>query len=87
LIDTLERRIDGAIVISNDSDLRFPLDAARERIPVGLVNPSRRQIAGALRGKSTVGAGGHWWCQLTEADLRACQLPNSVDGVTKPGPW
>jgi len=87
LIDTLEGRIDAALVISNDSDLRFPLDAARERIPVALVNPSRRQIAGALRGKSTVGAGGHWWCQLTEADLRACQLPDSVDGVTKPSPW
>jgi len=40
LLDVMRAAIDGAVVISNDSDLRFPIAEARQRVPVGLVNPS-----------------------------------------------
>jgi hypothetical protein len=87
LIDTLDRAIDGAIVICNDSDLHFPLREARKRIPVGLVNPSPGQIAGRLRGKSSDGVGGHWWLQLKEEDFRRHQLPDPCGKYAKPAPW
>jgi hypothetical protein len=33
LIDVLDRQVDAAIVFSNDSDLRYPLEQARLRVP------------------------------------------------------
>lgn len=39
LIDILEDRVDAAVVVSNDSDLQYPVSYARTRIPVGIVNP------------------------------------------------
>jgi hypothetical protein len=50
-----------AVAISNDSDLRFPVEQARLRVPVGVVNPSRNYLAGDLRVIATAGAGRHWW--------------------------
>jgi hypothetical protein len=76
LVDVLTGRVDAAMVISNDSDLRFPISFARSRVPVGLVNPSKKHLAGALRGDPTDGVGGHWWRQLTSADLRASPSPH-----------
>jgi hypothetical protein len=58
LVDVLDGIVEAAIVISNDSDLRFPVQAARERVPVGTVNPSPSYLAGALRGNASDGAGG-----------------------------
>lgn len=87
LIDTLEGSIEGAIVICNDSDLRFPLAEARKRVPVGLVNPSPGVLAGRLRGKATDGVGGHWWHQLTAQDFSNHQLPDPCGKYVKPGPW
>ncbi len=49
LLDVLQNDVDAAIVISNDSDLRLPLVKARERVPVGMVNPSSSFLAGDLR--------------------------------------
>jgi uncharacterized LabA/DUF88 family protein len=87
LLDVLEHRIDAALIISNDSDLQFPVRAARDRVPVGTVNPSRTHTAGKLRGSPADGVGNHWWYQLTADDFAACQLPDPVDGVHKPEPW
>jgi len=87
LIDTLDKNIEAAIVICNDSDLNFPLREARKRISVGLVNPSPGPLAGRLRGKPTDGVGGHWWLQLTAADIQAHQLPDPCGKYAKPGPW
>lgn len=87
LVDTLDGNIDAAIVISNDSDLRFPLQTARGRIPVGTVNPSRWYLAGDLAGRHTDGVGGHWWRQLRAADYRQHQLPDPCGTYPKPGPW
>jgi hypothetical protein len=87
LVDVMENKIDAAIVISNDSDLRFPVQYARTRIPVGLINPSRNYLAGALRGAATFGVGRHWWQQLQEPDLLNCQLPAQVGQYARPAGW
>lgn len=87
LLDLLVGSIDAAVVISNDSDLRFPIQQARIRVPVGMVNPSPAYLAGALRGNWAEGAGRHWWRQLTAADLKLHQLPNPAGGYRRPAGW
>jgi hypothetical protein len=87
LLDVLQDSIDAAIVISNDSDLRFPIQEARERVHVGTINPSSAWLAGDLKGKPTDGVGKHWWLQLVADDLRAHQLPDPCGRYTKPPPW
>ena len=81
LLDVLERRVDAAVMISNDSDLQFRVKTARDRVPVGTVNPSRSHTAGKLRGSPADGVGNHWWYQLTAADFQACQLLDPAGGV------
>lgn len=87
LIDVLSGVVDAAVVVSNDSDLRYPVRHAREVVPVGLVNPSVNQTAGALRGDPGDGVGGHWWAQLKPTLLRQCQLPDPVGGHCRPQGW
>ncbi|HEX6755480.1 MAG TPA: NYN domain-containing protein, partial [Mycobacteriales bacterium] len=87
LIDVLRGEIDGAIVVSNDSDLGFPVGEVRKLMPVGLVNPTRGYPAGALNGTPTDGVGGHWWHQLTPDELHAAQLPEVVGRLTRPKGW
>jgi hypothetical protein len=84
LVDVLTGEVDAAVVISNDSDLRFPVQHARTHVPVGLINPSANYLAGALRGVAAEGVGRHWWQQLTATDLKACQLPNPVGAYSRP---
>lgn len=50
LLDVLDRRIDAAVVISNDSDLAFPIREARARVPVGIINPTKGHPARDLAG-------------------------------------
>jgi uncharacterized LabA/DUF88 family protein len=87
LLDTLQSRIDAAIVISNDSDLALPITEAKTRIPVGVVNPSRNYTAGTLQGNASDGVGGHWWYKLTSADFTSHQLPDPCGGYSKPQGW
>jgi uncharacterized LabA/DUF88 family protein len=87
LIDLLTENLDSLIVVSNDSDLAYPITYAREKVPVGLINPRGSQTAGDLRGSSSEGVGGHWWYTLTPEDFLASQLPTSVEGITKPKSW
>lgn len=87
LLDVLNRAVDAAVVVSNDSDLRLPVVEARQRVKVGLVNPTKGYPAGALNAASTVGVGGHWWHQLAKADFAAAQLPDVVGRLTKPTGW
>ena len=49
LVDVLSGDVDAAIVVSNDSDLKFPVRYARTRVPVGVINPSDDYTAGELR--------------------------------------
>lgn len=87
LLDVLTQSVDAAIVISNDSDLRFPICESRLRIPVGVVNPSSARLAGDLRGNQSDGVGDHWWYQLDAADFTSCQLPDLVGAYAKPDDW
>jgi uncharacterized LabA/DUF88 family protein len=87
LVDVLTGAVDAAVVISNDSDLRFPIQRARMHVPVGLINPSAKYLAGALRGNAMDGVGRHWWRSLSVADLKAHQLPSSVGGLSRPMGW
>ncbi len=87
LLDLLHQRITAAVVISNDSDLAFPVARARELVPVGVVNPSRNPTAGALQGNRRDGVGRHWWYRLRDADLTTAQLPAQVGTLIRPAGW
>lgn len=87
LTDVLTGMVDAAIVISNDSDLALPIRVAREHVPVGLLNPGKNPLAGALKGQSTDGVGGHWWRRLDWTIVLANQMPATVAGVQRPSSW
>ena len=87
LIDLLTDKIDAAVLITNDSDLRLPAQNARGHLPLGTVNPRGTPTAQALRGRPNDGAGGHWWYSLTADDFFACQLPEVVGGHRRPPNW
>jgi hypothetical protein len=87
LLDVLGGAVDGALVVSNDSDLRFPLEQACLHVPVGVINPSRNYLAGDLRGDPAAGAGRHWWARLTPADLKNHQLPDPAGQYRRPAGW
>jgi len=87
LVDVLSGAVDAAIVVSNDSDLKFPIRYARTRVPVGVINPSDNYTAGALRGKPDDGVGSHWWGTLTADQFRSAQLPERVGALSRPVGW
>ncbi|HEY5193259.1 MAG TPA: NYN domain-containing protein [Solirubrobacteraceae bacterium] len=87
LLDVLQGSVDAAIVISNDSDLRFRVIEARKRVHVGTVNPVKSVLAGDLRGSPGDGVGGHWWARLRSEELRAHQLPNPAGNYRRPPGW
>jgi uncharacterized LabA/DUF88 family protein len=87
LVDVLSGAVDAAVVISNDSDLAFPVRAARERVPVGVVNPRTTRFAGDLTGNKSDGVGNHWWRRLDAVTYRAHQLPDPAGTFTKPVGW
>lgn len=88
LIDVLTGAVDAAVVISNDSDLAYPVSFARGIVPVGLVNPTKGYRAGRLAGEHSDGVGDHWWYQMQPADWYDNQLPATIGSrITKPPPW
>jgi hypothetical protein len=87
LIDVLSGRADAAMVLSNDSDLHFPLAHARMHVPVATINPSTKATATDLRGARDARAGRHWWRRLRPDDFFDHQLPNPVGKFTKPEGW
>lgn len=87
LVDVLSQQVDAVVVISNDSDLRLPIQYARTLVPVGVVNPSPNRLAGSLRARPDVGAGDHWWLQLTAGDIKGHQLPDPAGGYRRPAGW
>jgi uncharacterized LabA/DUF88 family protein len=88
LIDVLTSAVDAAIIVSNDSDLAYPVSFARQRVHVGLVNPTKGVRSGKLQGLPHEGAGNHWWYRLTPADFMRNQLPPVVAGkVRRPQGW
>ncbi len=87
LVDAYQQTVEAALVISNDSDLRYPAQEVRNLIPVGTINPTPSQLAGDLRGTPNDGVGRHWWYQLTCADLQNHQLPDPAGTVPRPAGW
>lgn len=87
LIDVLAGNIQAAVVVSNDSDLKLPIREARTRVPVGLINPGHGRLAGGLAGNASDGAGDHWWADLDASRYLAHQLPDPINGLTKPNGW
>ena len=88
LIDVLTGAVDAAVVISNDSDLAFPINFAREHVPIGLINPTKGFRAGKLAGLPGDGVGNHWWYQMKPEDWYRHQLPPKIGTrVTKPKEW
>ncbi len=87
LLDILQGSVDAAVVVSNDSDLAFPVRSARQLVPVGLVNPRGEYFAGDLTGEKTDGVGNHWWRRMKDGLYRQYQLPNPAGGYTKPAGW
>jgi len=57
LIDTLIGTIGAAVVTNNDSNLAYSIGCARERLPLGLVKPTKGHRAGKLAGLPHEGAG------------------------------
>ena len=95
LLDVLGGTVGAAIVVTNDSDLKLPLREARQRVPVGLINPGNprwRPTAGALRASPAAGVGGHWWGHITRNQYLGHQLPDPVMDATgktytRPSGW
>lgn len=89
LLDALTQppTIDAAIVVSNDSDLAFPIKEARKRLVVGVVNPQAGRTAGSLRQLDAASVAGQWNAQLDLADFTAHQLPDPCQGYAKPVDW
>jgi len=85
LIDIYEHDVDAIIVVTNDSDLKFPVDHARNLVPVGIINPRGNRTA--LSGDADTGPGRHWWHQLTAAELLANPLPDEVARYGRPHEW
>ncbi|PPH21975.1 NYN domain-containing protein [Rathayibacter sp. AY1C4] len=87
LLDILRGSVDAAVVVSNDSDLGFPVQTARTLVPIGLVNPRDARHAGALAGHASDGVGDHWFLKLGAGDYTGNQLPDPAGGYTKPVGW
>jgi uncharacterized LabA/DUF88 family protein len=87
LADVMSGSVDAAVVISNDSDLKLPIERARQLVPVGHVNPRGGYFAGDLTGTPSEGAGSHWWRKLGPADFLTHQLPDPAGKYTRPPGW
>lgn len=86
LIDILEKRIDAAVVISNDGDLAFPLDYARTLVPVGLINPQNRRTVPKLQ-KEVPPDSVHWWSRVNAELYLSNQMKDPVSSFKKPKNW
>ena len=87
LIDLLTEKLDAAVVITNDTDLAFPISYARQLVPVGLINPRGSMTPTDLKGAPTEGVGNHWWYTLKADDLLSAQLLEEFEGLTRPHEW
>ena len=87
LNDVLTNNVQAAIVISNDSDLKLPVAIARQRVPVGVLNPQQHPLAGDLSGSKDTGVGDHWWARIHPDVVLQCQFPDPYKGFRKPPGW
>jgi uncharacterized LabA/DUF88 family protein len=86
LFDAFHKRCTAAIVVSNDSDLKEPIDIARTElgVAVGVINPHPAY-------KRSRDLTATFFKQLRESALRACQLPDVLHDANgqfrKPASW
>ncbi|MFZ1925303.1 MAG: NYN domain-containing protein [Solirubrobacteraceae bacterium] len=90
IIDGHKARYDLAVIISNDSDLKFPVHYVRTELkaPVGVLNPHKNRSWG-LSPKTL--PQGSFYKPIRRAALRASQLPAQVPDaqgiIHKPPDW
>ena len=86
LVDGFEDDYEMAIVVSNDSDLQFPISMARTRLEkqIGVIDPSGRRSFELSEAAS-------WYRQLRSGPLSASQFPDTLSDanglITKPNGW
>jgi uncharacterized LabA/DUF88 family protein len=82
IADGLRARYDLAIVVSNDGDLKMPVELVREKlIPVGIVNPHANRRRSYALSPRELPTGSFYRC-LKKRHIRNSQLPPCVeDGV------
>jgi hypothetical protein len=84
LVDAFHNAFDVAAVISNDSDLAYPIEVVRQefRKQVGIVNPRKNLARGLIV---------DFHRPIRERVLRACQFPYVIKDahgvVSKPSTW
>lgn len=87
LVDAARRDCDTAVIVSSDSDLRTPIEAARKqlRIRVGVINPREGSAGNAL--KESV----NFHIRPEQGSYKAAQLPaqlrDSRGVITVPKEW
>ncbi len=90
LLDGFDRDYEQAVVISNDSDLAFPIKMVRDRLgfPVGIVNPNRDQKAATPRELTDAVT---FQRRLRQNTLSGCQFPpqlfDAVGIISRPAAW
>jgi hypothetical protein len=89
LVDILTEAVDAVVVISNDSDLKLPVNQAWQRVPVGLVNPGSGFTAGALSMNAGTGVGhipigGEPWLRPTTWTTN-CPIPQAATPARQAG--
>jgi len=86
LVDAFDQDCEAAVLVSNDSDLTFPIEMVRAKFgyPVGVLNP-HPNVSQALKRVASFSR------QIHASDLKATQLPPTLTDahgtITKPHPW
>ena len=85
LMDTFKGECDTAVVISNDADLKKPIEIAmQEGVKVGVVNPHPPQ-------KRSRDLKPTFFKQIRESAIRQCQFPATLQDsrgtIHKPASW
>lgn len=91
IADGLRARYDLAIVVSNDGDLKMPVELVREKLnPVGIINPHANRRRSYALSPRDLPAGSFYRC-LKKRHLRNSQLPPCLkDGegvIRSPRGW
>jgi hypothetical protein len=93
LVDGFEGRFESATVISNDGDLKMPIQVIREQLnlPVTVVNPVLRSRRSAALSPDPLPANASF-IRLSARDVIDCQFPNQLMSpkgarLVKPAGW
>jgi hypothetical protein len=93
LVDGFEGRFESATVISNDGDLKMPIQVIREQLnlPVTVVNPVLRSRRSAALSPDPLPANASF-IRLSARDVIDCQFPDQLMSpkgarLVKPAGW